>query len=1099
MELGNPIREARERVLVENTAQNVRKYLDKLADKRTALGTRWSWELLQNARDVAQEQGVNVAVEYSGGRLRFQHDGAPFAADEILHLIYHGSTKVEREDAIGQFGSGFLSTHLLSRTVRVRGRLQDGQAFDFTLDRTGQKVEELHQAMERSFADFERSIGTADLGNASWTTEFDYDVDTAAVPLALAGLSQMRVCAPLVLAFSPEIRSVAVHGEAGNWKVQRGSSRRIEDVTLLSIDSDDEVQRAPCFVAIADQHGNNAVSVAMVLNEQSGGLTCLFDPDSPKLFIQFPLVGTDKLGLPAAVNCALFKPQEDRDGIVLESDSPSGLTNRELVSVAAEQISRVLDVSAQEGWKGVEALVSLDSSRLPDWTNPAWFSQILRSLAESARGKPILRTAAGTCVPINESWIPAAASAEQRTTLWTLVSEWSGASSRIPSRDLAEIWAGNLSNWATLLGQKLEDMPEALSVTRLGRLVDEAGSIDQLRACLAADSSPYKWMSALLQLIHSSAKTHLFDDCSLLPSQSGRLRRRGDLSADGQIDEELKTIAITLGLDLRASLLDGRVASPQTLALLKTKKESDALNEVVLHLRQACKGGRLPTSMARGTAELFSWICARDGYSHLIADFPVPTEDADEASVLVYELKAAKVDDRPLAPVAIWPESLRLFAPLFPKRRVLAATLSTVEALAARWPMLAEKGYVHISPLYTAHRRVDRFLQRELLPSVEGSSGHEVDQEADMSDIAFMNEGDIGLVDTARKSPPRAMQLIRLMLELSCHDTRAFETIQAECACGDVHNIYRAGWLASPRSRSWIPEPDGKRSHKVSAETLLAFLTNEPAVVQELLSDQGAKLLTALGVKPSDFALYRYAPDEATRVALIQSIGDLAKAAGNDANRVRELVDEIRDHPEIIEAIEKKKAEREAIHRNQRIGKLVEQLLVQALEGHDLHVERTGIGSDYAVDSDFIEGEEEVWLELKSANSSTLIEMKATRTDHAKMTPRQAETACIENDRFALCVVALTDEEPTIETVRANCRFVFGIGEQLRAVWGQYESIRAATSEARVHQGPIAIDMTDGQYRFRIAREIWAGGMTLTDAVAVFVSRAQPAQHAASK
>lgn len=306
-----------------------------------------------------------------------------------------------------------------------------------------------------------------------------------------------------------------------------------------------------------------------------------------------------------------------------------------------------------------------------------------------------------------------------------------------------------------------------------------------------------------------------------------------------------------------------------------------------------------------------------------------------------------------------------------------------------------------------------------------------------------------------------------------------------------THSVYRAGWLVPPRSRSWIPEPDGKRSHKVSAETLLTFLADEPEVVQTLLGVHGSKLLSALGVKPSDFALHRYAPDEATRVALIQSIGDLTKAAGNDTDRVRELVDEIRDHPEIIEVIEKKKADRETVHRNQRIGKLIEQLLVQALEGYDLQVERTGIGSDYAVESDFIEGEEEVWLELKSRASSTLIEMKATRTDHAKMTPRQAETAAKENDRFALCVVGLTDEEPTIESVTANCRFVFGIGEQLRAVWGQCESIRGATSDARAHQGPIAIDITDGQYRFRVAREIWGAGMTLTEAVAEFVRRAQ--------
>lgn len=1094
--MGSAIREARERVLVENTAQNVRKYLDKLFDKRTALGTRWAWELLQNARDVAQGDGVSIVVEYSGGHLRFQHDGAPFAADEILHLIYHGSTKVEQEDAIGQFGSGFLSTHLLSRTVRVRGLLQDGQTFHFTLDRTGEKVEELHQAMERSFTDFERSVGAPGLENAEWTTEFDYAVDDSAATLARAGLTQMRACAPLVLAFSSEIRSVTVRGDGGNWSVRRASSKRLaEDVTLLSIDCEDEAQRIPRCVAVTDQRNKSDVSVAMILDELSESLACVLEPGSPKLFIQFPLVGTDKLGLPAAVNCAFFKPQEDRDGIVLEGDSPSGLANRELMFAAAERISRLLDVAAQENWSGTESLISLDSSHLPDWANPDWFRGVLRWLAEPLREKPLLRTSSGARICTKESWIPVAATSEERAALRTLAKDWEGASARIPPLDLAEIWAGNFLSWAALLGQNAEDMPEALTVARLAKLVDEASCIEHLRERLVAGTAPQDWLATLLRLVHSSAKTNLFDECSLLPTQSGRLKKRGELFADGRIDEGLKDIGAMLGLDLRASLFDGRVANQQTLALLKTKGESDALNEVLLHLRQACKGDRMPASMVPAAAELLSWICDREEYSHLIADFPAPTEDVDEASALVHELKVAKVEDRPLAPVAIWPEALRTFAPLFPKRRTLSAGLGSMESLAAKWPMLAAKGYVHVSPLYIAQRRVDRFLQRELLPSVEGSTGHEVDCEAEMSDVAFMTETDIGLVDTARKSPARAMQLIRLMLELSAHDARAFETIQAECACGDVHSVYRAGWLAPPRSRSWIPESDGKRSHKVSAERLLTFLADEPDIIQALLSEQGSKLLGALGVKPSDFALYRYAPDETTRVALIQSIGDLTRAAGNDTNRVRQLVDEIRTHPEIIEAIERKRAERETVLRNQRIGKLVEELLVQALKSHDLQVKRTGIGSDYAIESDFIENEEEIWLELEAGPSSTLIEVKATRTDNAKMTPRQAETASRENDRFALCVVALTDDEPTIETVKASCRFVFGIGEQLRVVWNQYQSICAATSQARTHQGPIAIDMTDGEYRFRIAREIWGAGMTLTEAVPVFVRRAQAGQN----
>jgi len=51
----------------------------------------------------------------------------PFEPKEIVHLIFHGSTKFDTRDELARFGSGFLSTHLVSRVVRVRGRLTDGR------------------------------------------------------------------------------------------------------------------------------------------------------------------------------------------------------------------------------------------------------------------------------------------------------------------------------------------------------------------------------------------------------------------------------------------------------------------------------------------------------------------------------------------------------------------------------------------------------------------------------------------------------------------------------------------------------------------------------------------------------------------------------------------------------------------------------------------------------------------------------------------------------------------------------------------------------------------------------------------------------------
>jgi hypothetical protein len=55
-------------------------------------------------------------------------------------------------------------------------------------------------------------------------------------------------------------------------------------------------------------------------------------------------------------------------------------------------------------------------------------------------------------------------------------------------------------------------------------------------------------------------------------------------------------------------------------------------------------------------------------------------------------------------------------------------------------------------------------------------------------------------------------------------------------------------------------------------------------------------------------------------------------------------------------------------------------------------------------------------------------------------------------------------------------------------VLARYESIVTATATAKEYRGPIGIDMTDGQYRFRVDREIWAQGLTIAEAVARIVS-----------
>ncbi len=96
--------EIKDRVLTENTAQGVVNHLRELKSNRARMQRRWIWELLQNARDVAAADDTHVvaSVEFGNGALVFQHNGRGFTKEEVAYLIYHGSTKLEDINTIGQ-------------------------------------------------------------------------------------------------------------------------------------------------------------------------------------------------------------------------------------------------------------------------------------------------------------------------------------------------------------------------------------------------------------------------------------------------------------------------------------------------------------------------------------------------------------------------------------------------------------------------------------------------------------------------------------------------------------------------------------------------------------------------------------------------------------------------------------------------------------------------------------------------------------------------------------------------------------------------------------------------------------------------------------
>ena len=112
---------------------NVEKRLRELNAPSDIDKKRWVWELIQNAKDTIaldpNRDEINVRIEIDGDTVKFKHDGAPFTAKARYGLLYKYSGGKENQESTGRFGTGFLTTHCLSKIVTICTPIRNAQNF----------------------------------------------------------------------------------------------------------------------------------------------------------------------------------------------------------------------------------------------------------------------------------------------------------------------------------------------------------------------------------------------------------------------------------------------------------------------------------------------------------------------------------------------------------------------------------------------------------------------------------------------------------------------------------------------------------------------------------------------------------------------------------------------------------------------------------------------------------------------------------------------------------------------------------------------------------------------------------------------------------
>ena len=313
-------------------------------DETTAC--RWVWELIQNAKDVVNDTGtVDIKINFDKQEkcLVFQHNGKCFTTKNIVYLISQVSSKErdnsEEKKTTGKFGTGFLTTHLLSEKVTIEGLLQDSgestKKISIFLDRSGETKAEIIKSVNSSFNQLENSEEIDDYSEVEqyeYNTKFIYQLDDEGVKTAERGIESLYISAPYIYTFLNEINSIIINDIV---KFKRGQVRKNDDIALHSIQCDKAGVTSELL--ILSLHKGD-VKVAAPVNYENEII--FFKPyakGTPKLFCDFPLIGTECFSFPVVVNSPCFNPIEPRNGIFLtDKENPVIEENKKLMLQALD-------------------------------------------------------------------------------------------------------------------------------------------------------------------------------------------------------------------------------------------------------------------------------------------------------------------------------------------------------------------------------------------------------------------------------------------------------------------------------------------------------------------------------------------------------------------------------------------------------------------------------------------------------------------------------------------------------------------------------------------------------------------------------------------
>jgi hypothetical protein len=556
------------------TADKVIQILDQVRDEGKKSRRRWIWELMQNAKDVKNTfRQVSIEIELSDDRLIFRHNGDPFRIDNLTGLIQQVSSKPsdgKDEETTGKFGTGFISTHLLSDVIIVKGVVQEPnenpKRIEIELNRSGETSEELMPAIEKALQLVDLIDDDTEypplLDYATKRTESDFDnefiyslLNDEAKQAAKVGVEDLKTTLPLTLAFIDKLKQVRVinhlDGEDITYKCEKKSD--FNQIREFEIQINKDSKRV--FVL----YSNDNYSLAAEVNDLKEYKLIEIQPNQPYLYRDFPLVGTDNFYFPFILNGRNLFPTEKRDSILLNGQKKKPEHNKTVFAKAIEGSKNFIEylISKNALNRYVALLSRFPSYDFEEDTREWFLNDIQKNYRKHLLTLPVIETELGTSILSVVKFPRCGLDDKDNIQFWNLCAAVLGYDN-LPKQ---EIFLASLKNigpkdeeksWNEKLYFTFEDLFELIQSKKTLEGLElhspnEAEKIDKT-----------KWLKEVFAFAISQKQSDLFEKFEVVPNQNGTLRKLDELfeeDIEKPIPDEFLDVLKLLGKDWRADLI----------------------------------------------------------------------------------------------------------------------------------------------------------------------------------------------------------------------------------------------------------------------------------------------------------------------------------------------------------------------------------------------------------------------------------------------------------------------------------------------------------------------------------------------------------------